>query len=60
MCRVLEQKGWRLLRVRGAHHFYGRDNPAGRVTVPVHGNKTLLLGTQLGIMKTAGLTDSDL
>jgi predicted RNA binding protein YcfA (HicA-like mRNA interferase family) len=60
MCRILERRGWRLLRIKGSHHVYGRDNPPGRMTVPVHGNQDLDPGTQRGIMRTAGLTDADL
>jgi predicted RNA binding protein YcfA (HicA-like mRNA interferase family) len=60
MCRILERKGWRQLRIKGSHHTYGRDQPPGRVTVPVHGNRDLDPGVQRGIMRTAGLTDADL
>jgi predicted RNA binding protein YcfA (HicA-like mRNA interferase family) len=60
MCTVLERKGWRLLRIRGAHHIYGRTAPFGRIPVPVHANRTLRPGTQRKIMRDAGLTDADL
>ena len=60
MCRLLEARGWRLVRVSGSHHVY-RDPGSGRQTVvPVHGNADLKPGTQRSIMRDAGLTDADL
>ncbi len=44
MARVLERKGWQLLRVRGSHHMYGRG--AARIVVPIHGDQTLKAGMQ--------------
>jgi predicted RNA binding protein YcfA (HicA-like mRNA interferase family) len=60
MCRVLERSGWRLLLIRSSHHICGRDNPHGRVIVPVHGNHDLDPGLQRSIMRAAGLTEADL
>jgi predicted RNA binding protein YcfA (HicA-like mRNA interferase family) len=59
LCQALERKGWVLTRIRGSHHRYENEG-FPPVVVPVHGNRTLKLGTQLGIMKTAGLTEDDL
>ncbi len=56
--RILERHGWRLLRVRGNHHLYGKG--ASRIVVPVHGNQTLKAGLQRDLMKQAGLTEEDL
>ena len=60
MCRVLEQQGWSLMRIKGSHHAYRKADPAMTVVVPVHGNRDLKPGTQNGIMKDAGLSDEDL
>ena len=60
MCRALERKGWRLVRVDGSHHQYLSPSGRTKVTVPVHGNKTLKPGTQRAIMRSTGLTDDDL
>jgi predicted RNA binding protein YcfA (HicA-like mRNA interferase family) len=57
-CRILEQRGWTLARINGAHHIY-RHTATGQRTV-VHGNQDLKPGTLRGIMRDAGLTDSDL
>ena len=59
MCRVLEQRGWALARINGAHHIY-RHTTGRRTVVPVHGKQDLKPGTQRGIMRDAGLTDADL
>jgi predicted RNA binding protein YcfA (HicA-like mRNA interferase family) len=60
MCRILEQRGWTLARINGAHHIY-RDAATGRRTVvPVHGNQDLKPDTQRSIMRDARLTDTDL
>ncbi len=60
MCKVLEEHGWELKRVRGSHHAYHKPGKPTTIIVPVHGNKDLKAGTQHGIMKDAGLTEDDL
>jgi predicted RNA binding protein YcfA (HicA-like mRNA interferase family) len=60
MCRVLESRGWELVRVSGSHHVYRHPSSGKQTTVPVHGNKDLKPGTQRSIMRDAGLTDDDL
>lgn len=60
MCKILEDHGWRLLRIKSSHHHHGRADRAEIITVPVHKNKDLKPGTQHGIMRTAGLSDEDL
>jgi predicted RNA binding protein YcfA (HicA-like mRNA interferase family) len=60
MCRVLEGRGWLLVRVSGSHHVYRHPASGRQTTVPVHGNSDLKPGTQKRIMRDAGLTDADL
>jgi predicted RNA binding protein YcfA (HicA-like mRNA interferase family) len=60
LCKVLERKGWTLVRIRSSHHIYTNPDRSRTVSVPVHSNRTLPTGTQHGIMKDAGLTDADL
>lgn len=38
LCKVLESRGWLLLRINGSHHIYGRPGAIERLTVPVHAN----------------------
>ena len=58
--KVLEARGWVLVRVKGSHHVFEKPGVAGTVHVPIHGNKNLKPGTQKSIMNAAGLTDDDL
>ena len=60
LCKTLERKGWKLARINSSHHIYKSADGSRTVSVPVHGNRTLPTGTQRGIMKTAGLTETDL
>ena len=60
MCRILEARGWRLVRVAGAHHVYRHSTMERRTVVPVHSNTDLKPKTQRSIMRDAGLTDADL
>ncbi len=59
LCRILEKKGWVLVRVRGSHRRYEKEGFRA-LTIPVHGNKSLKKGLQRAIMKAAELTDEDL
>jgi predicted RNA binding protein YcfA (HicA-like mRNA interferase family) len=58
--KLLERRGWRLLRVAGSHHIYGRDASIVRLTVPIHGNRPLKTGLQRHLMKLAEIADGDL
>ena len=39
LARLLELRGWRLLRISGSHHIYGMPGSAVRLSVPIHGNR---------------------
>lgn len=60
LCSVLEQHGWRLLRVHGSHHIYGKEGSVVRLSVPVHGNTPLKTGLLRHLLKSAGLSEHDL
>ena len=49
MVRFLEQQGFTVIRIRGSHHFLARDEQ--RTSVPVHGNRTLKIGTLRSILR---------
>ena len=59
-CRILERHGWELLRVHGSHHYYGREGVDVKLSVPVHGNRSLKPGLLRGLLKAAGLSEGDL
>jgi predicted RNA binding protein YcfA (HicA-like mRNA interferase family) len=60
LAKILEQHGWRLLRVQGSHHIYGKPGQEARLSVPIHGNQSLKIGLLKHLLKTAGLSEADL
>ena len=60
LARAVEHKGWRLLRISGNHHIYGKDGEIARLTIPIHGNSVLKQGLQRSLMKIAGLQENEL
>lgn len=58
--KILESRGWVLLRVNGSHHIYGRTGSDLRLSVPIHANKALKTGLLKHLMRLAGLTEDDL
>ena len=57
--RLLERRGWVLVRSRGSHFMYRKEG-LPLLVVPVHGNKPLKRDTLQGLMKDAGMTEKDL
>ncbi len=60
LAKLVERKGWLLLRVHGSHHIYGKSGNVVRLSIPVHGNKPLKTGLLRHLMKLAGIEESDL
>lgn len=58
--RLIERHGWRLLRVTGSHHIYGKAGSIVRLSVPIHGNRALKTGLLQHLLKLAELSDRDL
>lgn len=58
--RLVERRGWKLLRISGSHHIYGKDGSTMRLSVPIHGNVALKSGLLRHLMKLAEISDSDL
>ena len=58
--RAAERQGWKLLRIAGSHHIYGKDRSIVRLSVPIHGNKPLKLGLLRHLMKQAEIEESDI
>jgi predicted RNA binding protein YcfA (HicA-like mRNA interferase family) len=42
--RMIERRGWQLLRISGSHHIYGKPGSIVRLSVPIHGNRPLKTG----------------
>ena len=55
MVRFLERQGLRVLRIGGSHHFMD-DGGTRRTSVPVHGNRTLKIGTLRSILRDVELS----
>lgn len=58
LAHILERKDWRLVRIKGSHHRYQKDNTS--ISIPIHGNQDLKIGLLKSVMKQANLTESDL
>jgi predicted RNA binding protein YcfA (HicA-like mRNA interferase family) len=58
--RLVERRGWRLLRINGSHHIYGRLGSNVRLSIPIHGNRPLKLGLQRHLAKLAELVDEEM
>ena len=57
---LAQQKGWRLARVNGSHHIYVKDGRIERLVIPIHGNQSLKIGIQRGLMKIVPLSELEL
>ena len=57
--KTVERHGWRLLRVAGSHHIYGKDASTIRLSIPIHGNRPLKSGLLHHLMKLAALSERD-
>ena len=57
MVRILQRQGFRLVGVRGSHHFFERGDM--RTTVPVHGNRNLKIGTLRSILRDVDISPAE-
>ena len=60
LCKVVERHGRVLKRVTGSHHIYAKKGVIAILSIPVHGNRDLPVGTLRNLLKDAGLTEDDL
>ena len=60
LARWLERHGWRLLRISGSHHIYGKAGSAVRLSIPVHGNASLKIGLLRHLAKLAEVPEDEL
>ena len=51
--RLLEQNGFKVIRISGSHHIL--SNGQRKVTVPVHGASDVKVGTLKSIEKQSGV-----
>ena len=60
LCKVVEKNGWKLKKVTGSHHIYLKSGVNKILSIPVHKNQDLKIGTLKALMKIANLTEEDL
>jgi predicted RNA binding protein YcfA (HicA-like mRNA interferase family) len=60
LARLVERRGWRLLRISGSHHIYGKVETAVRLSIPIHGNQPLKIGLLRHLAKQAEISDDEL
>ena len=60
LCKIIEKRGWTLKKITGSHHVYVNPNQSKIISIPVHRNQDLKIGTLKSIMKIAELTENDL
>ena len=60
LCKVMERKGWILQRVTGSHHIYEKPGANQILSIPVHRDRDLKIGTLKALMKIAQLSEGDL
>ncbi len=58
--RILEEQGWSLKSIKGSHHVYTKPGNPARISVPVHGNKTLKIGLLKHLMKMAEINEDEI
>lgn len=51
--RLIERHGWRLLRISGSHHIYGKAGNPVRLSIPIHSNRPLKAGLLRHLAKLA-------
>jgi predicted RNA binding protein YcfA (HicA-like mRNA interferase family) len=57
--RLVERRGWKLLRVSVSHHVYGRQGSMVRLSIPIHGNRPLKIGLLRHLAKLAEIPDDE-
>jgi predicted RNA binding protein YcfA (HicA-like mRNA interferase family) len=60
LCKIIEQKGWVLRRITGSHHIYEKSDVNQILSIPVHRDQDLKIGTLRALMKIAELSEEDL
>jgi predicted RNA binding protein YcfA (HicA-like mRNA interferase family) len=57
--RFVERRGWRLLRINGSHHIYGKPGSIVRLSIPIHGNRPLKIGLLRHLAKLAEIPEDE-
>jgi predicted RNA binding protein YcfA (HicA-like mRNA interferase family) len=57
LTRLVERHGWKLLRVNGSHHIYGKQGSIVRLSIPIHANRPLKAGLLRHLLKSAAIPE---
>ncbi|MEH2111641.1 type II toxin-antitoxin system HicA family toxin [Nostoc sp.] len=60
LCKIVEQKGWVLQRITGSHNIDENLEVEKILSIPVHRNQDLKVGTLKALVKIAQLSEEDL
>jgi predicted RNA binding protein YcfA (HicA-like mRNA interferase family) len=60
LCKIVEQRGWVLRRITGSHYIYENPEVDQILSIPVHRNQDLKVGTLRALMKIAQISEEDL
>jgi len=60
LCKIVEQKGWVLRRITGSHHIYENPEAEQILSIPIHRNQDLKIGTLRALIEIAQLSEKDL
>jgi len=58
LARLVERNGWRLLRISGSHHIYGKAGGIVRLSIPIHGSRPLKTGLLRHLLKLAEIPEN--
>jgi predicted RNA binding protein YcfA (HicA-like mRNA interferase family) len=60
LAKLIQKKGWELVRINGSHHVFTKPGVRERIVIPIHGNRPLKIGLLRNQMKLAGLSEENL
>jgi predicted RNA binding protein YcfA (HicA-like mRNA interferase family) len=60
LAKLLEKKGWQLVRINGSHHVYKKAGNPARISIPIHGKQPLKIGLLKYFMKIADINEDEL
>lgn len=60
LARIIQKRGWLLVRSKGSHHIFSKEGRQERIVIPIHGNQPLKIGLLRSLMKITELEEREL
>lgn len=60
LCKIVERHGWVLKRITGSDRIYAKSGVKVILSIPLHSNRDLPVGTLRSLLRDAGLNETDL